>query len=354
MTRSAEDQARQYLRLFPTWMRADRGEEALGLTLDQLAPGATALPLRSKLELARAGLHARRRGTPPLSVWGRLCWSGGWQRDPAVPVQWRAWLGTVIMTRWITVAYALTRVSFVLVYPVMQVLLPREGGEYWYVAGPIVWAVFGFGCWALGRKRWRSRVLHANGFDQDGRPLPPHEVGFGWSRQTVPNVWVVPSLAGFALVGAVYGPIAWVQADAATHGPALLTSLLVVAAVASGVGVARARLADVASGPPTMTMVVKSDRVRCALSAATGACVGVLWAWLVAALANVAGVHLVVAFAGPLAAVAVIMLALRAERSLGRRVGEWDLHPAWAPQLVERPMRDLPRPPAGPSTPALG
>jgi hypothetical protein len=356
MTRTAEDEARRYLRLFPLWMRADRGEEVLGLTLDQLPPATTHLPLRARVDLVRAGLHARRRGTPPLRVWNRIVFVPAWRSDPVVPVEWRAWLASAVMTRWITVVYALLRFSFLWVYLVMGLILPRSDGEglpMWTV-GPILWVAFSAGCWIFTRERWRSRVLAANGFDQQGRPLPPGQMGYGWSRQSVPNTWVVPALAGFAVVGGVYGPAAWFQADRYDHRPTVAASAVALVLVAVVLAAALRRLDRVAARPAVMGMVVKADRTRCALSAASGAGVGVGWAWVVAMAADLFGFHLVVAFVGPLAAVAMVVAVLRTERRIGRRIGEWDLHPKWAPQLVERPIDHLPAPPGGPSTPALG
>ena len=93
MSRSLEQQARRYLRLFPEWMREVRGEEAVGLVLDQLPADRDRLPLRSKVDLVRAGLHARRKGTPPpwvLRTASRApgTWPG---RGAAVPAAWRPW-----------------------------------------------------------------------------------------------------------------------------------------------------------------------------------------------------------------------------------------------------------------------
>ena len=78
--------------LFPAWLRETRGEEAIALVLDLAPANETSLPLRSRLDLIRAGLHARRVGTPPLGVWQAVAWAHRRNRSGMVPDQWRPWL----------------------------------------------------------------------------------------------------------------------------------------------------------------------------------------------------------------------------------------------------------------------
>ena len=351
MTRTVEQQARRYLRIFPRWMRAERGEEAVGLTLDQLSPDATRLPAGTRLDLIRAGLHARRRGTPPPSVWSRLTYQTVFRSDPVVPSAWRPWLASVITTRWITAAYAVHRTLPFLVAPIMQLVLPGTGGRSLAAFFAIGYVAAVVGLWAFGGERWRQRVLLANGFGADGRPLPPDQVGRSWSRQTMPNTWTVPALVGFVLAGGVYAPVAWFQADRVERANVLLVAT-VLALVAWGLATGRRRLDRL--GPAPAVSPASDGRVRNLLSLASGAGLGLIWSWLVAFAAEFIGLPLVVVWLPPAAALAVVVLVRRTEGRIGRRVGEWDLHPAWAPQLVQRPVDQLPAPPSGPSTPALG
>lgn len=350
---AVERQAGRYLRLFPSWMRADRGEEALGLTLDQLPPGATQLPWSLRLELVRAGLHARRRGTPPPRVWNRLAYTSALRNDPVVPVEWRPWLASVVMTRWITVVYAAIRSAPFLVVAIMQVIVPTSEDPIVPVSFFVMWLGLAVGLWLFRRERWRARVLLVNGFGSDGRPLPTHQMGRSWSQQSVPNTWVVPALLGFVLVGGVYGAVSWFQADRAP-GPNILGSGAIVALVVWMCLIGRRRLACLDAGRAGTGFAPKDDRTRNVLAAACGAGTGLLWSWTVALAAQTVGLSLVAALAGPLAAFATLVAVVRVERRIGRRVGEWDLHPAWAPQIVERPIDHLPSPPGGPSTPAMG
>ena len=157
---AAERQARRYLALFPVWMRATRGEEAIGLVLDLLPAGTRRLPARSRLDLLRAGLQARRRGTPPAWVWIDVLSAAPTNARGRAPERWHPWLRAFLREPgWSR------RQSVACIVPTVLVVLGL------HLAGLIsnlsaVWfgAIFVGVRRGAGALRWRRAVLVRNGF----------------------------------------------------------------------------------------------------------------------------------------------------------------------------------------------
>lgn len=364
MTRadSIEAQARAYLRLFPEWMRDVRGEEVLGLVLDQVPSGATSLPWRSKLDLARAGLHARRRGTPPWSVRQQVAQAPRSVRNgrgAAVPLAWRPWLITALRRRGFAwrCAFRLDLSDLMLVVVLAGLYLPEWGERLlWWLPGTVavIVAVRGTCFLVFSRRRWRARLTAANGLDGDGSPLPPDALTVMWVEPTMPNRLVVAGALG-ALGGAlVAGPVAWtVFAPAPDHRPpvpahplswslALVLLIVVGAWCTAGLLVRRAGSPDQAIEDPNVAAGPHGERWQ---TVATGMLLGAVAGFALGAAGRLAWLQPVVLAAGPLGVAVAVAVFRRRERRRGRPLGVWDLFPDKAPQRVVRKLDDLPAPP---------
>lgn len=357
----AEASARRYLRLFPEWMRDVRGEEVLGLVLDQVPAGATSLPLRSKADLVRAGLHARRRGTPPLRVWSTVASGGrGLRRPPTVPLEWRPWLVTRIPKRGFAWQCALVADGWLWPYSMILALNLTRGPSAVDLAIGIVVAlvlmVFS-GAWflAIRRKAWRERLLAANGLGEDGRPLPPDQVTVSWRPPAFQNVWVRP-FAAAAAAGTAVGPITWLaMAEAPLDGfrPVSWTIAACALVVLAIVAWTRAHLRGVGQqpaggeGPPTR-------RADLLLASVFGVAAGAGIAFCVAMVGMMAALQPAIVLAPIAGALAGVGMVLTVERAVGRPLGSWDLLPGQRPQQFVQRLDELPPPPRGPDKPAFG
>ncbi|QXC62698.1 hypothetical protein KSP35_07865 [Aquihabitans sp. G128] len=349
----AERSARRILFLFPAWLRATRGEEAVALVLDLLPGHAARLPVRSRLDLARAGLHARRIGTPPLWVWLTVLLASPRGRFGTVPLRWQRWASHLVLQRRHAVVLAIHRsvAAGVLVAALAAAL--RGVGDLVNVPFALVLIAMNN---LVGRTadQWRLAVLSRNGLDGEGRPLPPSgwTVSRGWPRcanahlSTLGTWWLAATLAA-AGVAAVFevreGPAAAsaVTAVASTSGAAFL------AAVALGLLRRRLRRLDVDELPqpgeeprrPRLGQLVVVIGAA-GLLVARSATLAPMGSW-----PSIGGVA--IAVAGSLAAVALLA---RQDRRSGRRVGLWELAPVLGPGRVVRwaePVGPLPSPPAG-------
>ena len=366
VTRSAEQQARRYLRLFPEWMREVRGEEVVGLVLDQLPADVDRLPLRSRVDLVRAGLHARRTGTPPpwvLRTASRApgMWPG---RGAAVPAAWRPWL--IARLRHRSFAWQCAFMPDLTSAPTLVVLASLWTAD-WGAAAFVMMAVVAAGMWLLRgigfllfrRTIWRARLTAANGLDLHGVPLPPGEVVMGWNKPAMRNVWVLP-FAVATTVTACAAPVGWMslasgsKAPSAVHPWGWSVGLVVlgVAVACTWVGILVRRLdpsAAPAGGGP------RADRGKDLVEpVARGILCGGVLAVVVVVPGVAAGLHASLALAALLAALAATLIVATAQRSLGRPIGAWDLLPAASPQSIVQRLEDLPPPPGKPDTPAFG
>lgn len=359
---AVEVQARRYLRLFPAWMRTDRGEEAVSLVLDQLPADAERLPVRSKVDLVRAGLHARRRGTPPVRVRRIVLRTPSkWVGDAgAVPVEWRPWLISALQTRTLEWRCAFTGNPYGLVAFAPMVISYPSWLWITIAFAACLWLVNGVGWFVFRRRTWRQRVLMANGLGDDGRPLPPGEVAVIWTRAVIDNVWIVPGAIA-AATGAVAGtPISWLALRSGAPARVLdgdpMVALGLVAVVSCAAAWWTSRQVRRARGPeptPATPPVVERTTpfVGCI---AAGLSLGGIAAFGAVSAALSLGWHAGALAAVPLAGATLLAVVLGAERRVGRRIGLWEVRPWLAPQRIVRRVRDLPPPPAEPDRPAFG
>jgi hypothetical protein len=366
MSRSLEQQARRYLRLFPEWMREVRGEEAVGLVLDQLPADRDRLPLRSKVDLVRAGLHARRKGTPPpwvLRTASRApgTWPG---RGAAVPAAWRPWLIARLRHRSFVWQCAfmpdLTSAPTLILLAVMW--SPDWGAAaFGIMAGVAVgtWFLRGVGFLVFRRSIWRARLTSANGLDPDGVPLPPGEVAVGWNKPAMRNVWVLP-FAVAVTVTACAAPVGWMvlasgsKAPSAVHPWEWSVGLVALGlAVACTWAVILVRRLD-PSAPPAGGGPCTDGGHNLAETLALGLLHGAVLDVVVVVPGVGAGLHASFALVAPLAALVATLVVAGAQRSLRRAIGAWDLLPGARPQPIVRRLEDLPPPPGKPDTPAYG
>ena len=354
MTRSADEQARRYLRAFPAWMRADRGEEVVGLVLDQLPAGADQLPLHSRWELVRAGLHARRRGTPPPSVWFEVLAADVKNRRGLVPEAWRPWL-----LHWVhdPTWYRRYVTSYVLVVGTLLLALGPIGAIVESPASLLVnvalWALV-LGFVLRGRApRWRWAVALRNGLvPSDLRELPAEATQRGFVRPMVADRPALPiAVVATAFGGILLGAIALITAlvPAGERGPAhptigaaitlvevTLVGMVLVRPVLRRVG----RASVVPPEPPDPAAMVAPLRSGASLAG------GIV-------LVSIAGLFVVwtLAFGGLRAAivagaftfVAVLETAwiLRRQRGLGRNLRMWEVWPVTGPRPLLLVRQDV-------------
>lgn len=354
-----EAEARRYLRLFPNWMRADRGEEAVGLVLDQLPPGAPRLPLRSKIDLVRAGLHARHRATPPYRVWDTASTTIG-NRGRQLPVAWHPWLIAKLQRRSFAWQVAFLR-DPVFLFPLLLTSLSWYGDPsvpdvlFAFLAFLVVVSIHAAWFLVVTQGTWRARLLSANGLDADGRPLPSDEVVTGWTKATIPDARVAPFALGCTAASAVVGPLAWAGlvgtlADPEPVRPFAWSAGLVVVTVllAASWALRRVRLRSMAPGSGASGAF--------GATAGIGAAAGLITAGFVGMLGTMANLDPAAALALPLGSLVILLVVVGAEQLQGRRIGAWDVVPAWGPELIVHRTQDLPPPPppVSPDTPAFG
>jgi hypothetical protein len=320
-------------------MREVRGEEVLGLVLDQLPAGATSLPLRSKADLLAAGLHARRRGTPPLRVWSTVASGGrGLRRPPTVPLEWRPWLVTRLPKRSFAWQCALVADGGLWPYSMLIALNLTRGPDALDLAigiGVALILMVLSGAWFLVARRtaWRQGLYAANGLGEDGRPLPPDQVTVSWRRPAFQNVWVRP-FAAAAAVATVATPITWFAFDEAPvdgFRPVGWTIAAFAFVVLAIVAWTRSHLRGVgrepAGGEGPLT-----DRADLLLASVYGGAAGASIGFCVALVGMMSTLQPAIVLAPMAGALAGLGLVLAAERSVGRRLGSWDLLPGQGPQ----------------------
>lgn len=336
MTRSAEQQARRYLRLFPEWMREIRGEEVVGLVLDQLPADVDHLPLRSRMDLVRAGLHARRTGTPPpwvLRTASRApgTWPG---RGAAVPAAWRPWLIARLRHRGFVWQCAfMPDLSSAPTLVVLAALWTADWGAAAFgimaVVATGMWLLRGIGFLLFRRTIWRARLTAANGLDLDGIPLPPGEVAMGWNKPAMANVWVLP-FAVATTVTAGAAPVGWMILASGSAAPSAVqpwgwsVALVVLGVVmaCTWVGILVRRLDP--GTPPAGGGPCTDGGHNLAETLARGLLHGAVLDVVLVVPGIAAGLHASFAFAAPLAALAATLvliagpaIARPADRSVG-------------------------------------
>lgn len=194
MTR-LERQVRFVLRAWPVPDRAERGDEIVGTTLDSIPPGRQRLPLALGADLVLAGLRARWRAHPPLSVWWRYAWSGD------LPPRWHPWMLNDVFSRgWSGRLYgrfftAFSATSAIVWWPVHAFGsgAPSLRDLLSVLSAPLLYYAVGT---AFGQFKWgkaqRARLLAQNGYDEFGRadPLADQKLAYershqgrGWSKR---------------------------------------------------------------------------------------------------------------------------------------------------------------------------
>jgi len=346
-------------------MRNDRGEEALGLVLDQMGahPAVERLPLRLRWDLIRAGIHARRRGRPPLSVRFTVAYSSRRQPSRAVPATWLPWLSFALGQPSFPARMACYRMVFVVPILVVNFLQSRDPSWWWV---PVSYGVIALVemIWATIRARtFRRRVCEAHGLAPDGSLLAASEAVAEWNAPSMANVGL-RRLLGFAAVGAaVSAPFTWTFADggwaqapdvgasaAWTFGPAALLVAWLAWVLRSPVAV----------GPPVIDAprlgATTLDR-RVAMAGSLAAGVGLALACSLLSFSDDVGA---IAVAAPALALGAGWALVRSREQRARRwLGVWDALPSSSPQVVVRRTHDLiaapwmgnpPPPPPSPSS----
>lgn len=332
--------------LFPAWIRADRGEEAIGVVLDQVPAGARRLPVRSVADLVRAGLHARRRAIPPLPVLWEVLIADARNRRGLVPELWRPWLHAWLRDpHWKRRYVSLTVVGLIgglcLLWPLLA--FSNDG----WVSALVNIAMWGgvIAVMQSGRaQRWRWLIALRNGFvPSDLRSFPAEATTVGVVRPLVPN-WRARSVAlvvaggasaivaANAVATAVLRPIGF---GSQSTGPSI--SIAIAEVVAVFVLFVRPTLRRIGStdgarpAPPDEALMVDRARTRATRIA---------WAGVGAFLVAVTGWSAVID--GPTAAILPLGLGAaawlevvvvhRREARLGRALGMWEVWPALGPQ----------------------
>lgn len=347
---AVEAQARRYLRVFPAWVRSTRGEEAVGLVLDQVPADATRLPMRARVDLVRTGLQQHRRELPPPSVW--------WTVDSAssrslgsdsVPARWHPWLLHLTRPRWCLLRHLL-RIWTALALPVVVLSVAAGGRDglpgSWLATSfsiSLVWSVLG---------DWRRVVLERNGYEVDGRPLPPGARGQRVAQASFPNMPVRPladSLAGsVALVSllAIFVMVGWPKpgVDLSDHVRAATVGLV---AASIGLVLAHRRTSRIER------TAVQGNRAPLSWTGERAAIVWVLLALAPVVVLMVAAeseLGMLVVMAANAYAIGQCLGVRRIERRVGGTIGLWDVVPGAAPHAVwTEPVRWHPPGPGSPT-----
>jgi hypothetical protein len=343
---AVEAQARRYLALFPAWLRPTRGEEAVGLVLDLLPPDARRLPLRSKLDLVRAGLHARRIGTPPVWVWSQVVFG---ERSPRpVPAAWLPWLSIAVRRRAFP---ALVGAGKALILFGPQTLLWVSIWGHWMAAAGLLLLIALDALAATFRgRRLREKVCAANGLGPDGRMRPPGEVATRWRTGSVRNQPMVRPLllaAGASILAGLPMTLVWSHdhIDASSLRAMIAIAAIVTAWAALAGWRALRRAWSGAAGWPLaerQAVGLVSAEAMARLADGMALAVGVAIAWGSAWVAVGIGAPVAAVAPGAVLLLAGLILA-GAQRRAGRTLGLWDAVPQWAPQVivVARPDADL-------------
>lgn len=352
--RSVEEQARRFLRLFPAWVRATRGEEAVSLVLDLLPPDSARLPVRARVDLVRAGLQQRRREIPPPSVWwtahaATLRSSHGW-----VPARWHPWLLHLARPAWCRVRFV-ARLWGALATVAVAVALVGGGRDALPGTALISAMAWAFVLSTLGE--WRRSVLERNGYGPDGLPLPPDRLRQRTIAASLPNMplrqlaaWLAGSV-GLASLIALVLMVWWPQPG--VGGAEHLRAGLAGAAVAV-IGVAiMGRLASRIGGepsegpPPALTWSGRGAwQVWVLLVSAT---------LLVVMIAHESELGALLVVCSNALAVAAFATVRRTEHRIARPLGLWDVFPYSAERTVwtcEPPPPNWRPPSPGPPTPS--
>jgi hypothetical protein len=342
--------------LFPEWVRADRGEEALGVVLDQIPADARRLPVRSALDLVRTGLHVRRRATPPPKVWWGVLIADARNRHGLVPERWRPWLVSWLRDPHWRRRYTVTTVlgllaGICLIWPFLSLFDGDVGGGLVSLA---IWSVVLAFLQATRAPQWRWLVSVRNGFvPTDLRPFPADATRVGVVRPIAPN-WparrVAAVVAAYATAVVVANAAVTLGARPTGHGrhPTAMTVAVAVAEVLIVFAVLLGAVRRVVSSnidrpaPPDEGLMVDRARTRSIRIAwtLTGAVVLLSTSWSAVADGPMGAVLPAgLAVAGWIA-VAVIV---RRERQVDRRLGVWEVWPAVGPQpflLVRQDVLD--------------
>lgn len=361
--RSPEAQARAFLRVFPAWMRDDRGEEALGLVLDQLdaLPEADRLPWHLRWDLLRAGVQARRRGRPPLSVRLAVAYTGRTRPARPIPVAWLPWLSSALRQRSFPARMASHRMVFMVPILAINLLERPTAGWWWVPASYGVIAVVAMTWATLRAGEFRRRVCGAHGLALDSSLLPPSDVSFEWTSAAVGNVGL-RRLLGFGAVGAAVGvPLAWSSSGASwaplTDPSPTFASTLVPAALV-GSWLARALRSPATAGPAVIDAPRPAPAWNRRVGAAGSLATGVVLA-MTASLAPFGGDERAFSLTAPALGLVVGWFVVRwREGQAGRWLGVWDVVPSWGPQVAARrvaapggpPWASTPPPPRSSST----
>lgn len=348
-----ERQARRFLWLFPAWMRSTRGQEAIALTLDLLGTTARRLTWSARWHLLRAGLHARRIGTPPPSIWMRVAWAEPARSGAYVGTRWRPWLIDNLERRWFYLRLNLVRVPTILV---PTFVLTSQPGSGWFL---LIWLLAATGISAMPL-RWAERkqwLYLLNGHEADGHPIPSYLLAEGTLPARVPNLaarWVAVVASVPAIVLAVggralrdaSGPFGFLQPwDPAAATPSRSWVLLLPPALAGVVALRTLRLARHHAPAATVRLRGRSHWLGAAITL-TGWSAAVAGYGMLLAQRH-SGVGAVASIA--LASAVVWLVILVAEAIVERRIGVWDLLPALGPRarIEWAPPRypDLPPPP---------
>jgi hypothetical protein len=325
-------------------MRSDRGEEAIGLVLDQLPDDAECLPLRAKVDLVRAGLHGRRRSTPPLSVWAEVLVADPRNRRGLVPDSWRPWLLDWLhaprwRARYTATCAALLAVVYLAAWPVAAIGDDPPGKIVTGVSWVAIIAIIQH----LRAPQWRWAIALRNGLVPDGlRPFPAEATRVGYVRSTFSNRSALASAAAVSVISVlllVANVVASALTPARQHGPTGLSGTVVLAlaqVIVLLVVVVRPALGRVAAAGAAVPCV--PDQSACVDPVRSRA--GRL-GW--SAIALIGGSWMVV-FAGTLGAVVFAAIGVgagveavsiaRRQRCVQRRLGMWEVWPVMGPQPV--------------------
>lgn len=353
--RTIDEQARRHLWLWPLWMRPIQGEEAVGLVLDQ-AGERSSLSLRSRLDLVRAGIGARRRGTPPVEVLWEVFTADLANSRGTIPLRWRPWLltwaGATHWRRYLWGAWALVVTAVFAVIGVFELLSPSSGITV--ATYPMVLVGVSLGA-QIRAERWRTCLLARNGIDEASLlPIPPQERAWSTVPPLVPPLRV-DRVAGWTLLGtSVVG--AGAMAVGLASGSPLRSN-------AAGMAIGFAAVLALVGGPawratrggdprgevpddrwerrrPLPSQSWSRARWRAPVTVALAAVLLVVAAYLGAAIC----------LATDILAAVVLVRARRFERRTGQVLDLWDLVPALGPRPVFGRTRPLP-PPPDPSSP---
>lgn len=354
---TVETQARRYLRLFPAWMRDVRGEEAVGLVLDQIPAGAARLPVRSRIDLVRAGLHARRVGRPPWKVRHSVAYATPSSGRGVVPPEWRPWLLAGLPRRSFALGFAVERTWSVFLMLAVFGAMPSGGGSWrpWYAVPALVLWALGIGWSTLRSDRWRATLYVRNGFQPDGTPLLANSACDQWTDPLVPNAWMLPALVAGTGVWFAAAVAGWPAFGSPGDGILLFwlgVAALTVMWLAVVDNLIRWRTDPRRAVPPVVAGAPPRGRsvgvVALSLLSSAVAVVIVVGVTLIAGVLGLAGLARWVLVAS---GVIVIVRWHQAERSQQRVLGLWDLFPATGPVYV-RSVVLLPQPPDVPTPPA--